>query len=475
MCECFKKLNPNGFFYEETVNTWYILNEFNIWEIDQGSSAVVRSISNLMSAALKKEFEILKDTENDIDDLYERYSIYLRYIQTTTKITGMVKYLQHLYSIKIFEKLDTINPYLFPFTNGVYDFKENKFRLPFPEEYITITCGYEYKPEKEVRDTKKKIYDLLNSMQKNSQDTDFLIKTVAQCVCMEGHLEHIYCWLGQGGNGKGVYSDLISGTFGKLFGTMSINYFNTNKLGESATSADPVMAGLKNARIVLPTEIDPTTVLKTGILKQISGKGEISCRGLYQSNFTFSPKFMFFFQSNYNPILQEASETCIRRRFYIVPFPFNFKEKPNPANPNEKQMDGTIKNKISSYEYKIAFFHLLKEHYLEIQNNPESFSQIPKNIKKATDLFHCENDPVTPFVENCIIKTDDNRDYVKSSVLFEAFIKFNKTNHKINNSAFKTAMQRCGYETVRLKGYPIYRNIKLSLEKEELDVEFLDE
>lgn len=44
----------------------------------------------------------------------------------------------------IYEKLDTINPYLFGFKNGVYDLKNKTFRLPTPEEYISCTCKYKY-------------------------------------------------------------------------------------------------------------------------------------------------------------------------------------------------------------------------------------------------------------------------------------------------------------------------------------------
>ena len=152
----------------------------------------------------------------------------------------------------------------------------------------------------------------------------------------------------------------------------------------------------------------------------------------------------------------------------------------NPIQENEKPIDGEIKNKLKDPKYKIAFFHLLLKYYNKLQEI--NTIELPTEIREQTDLYLIDNDPFGPFYDDIIEKVSNSTIYVKSSDLFNAFKKYYQGNPKMNTKEFKAALIDKGLKPTILKGYVIWRGIKineikLNETKEETinfdDVEFL--
>ena len=70
-----------------------------------------------------------------------------------------MNYVTNLFADDKFTKIaNNVNPYVFAFDNGVYDLETFTFRDPKREEYITKTCGYEYRErDKQITEKESKV------------------------------------------------------------------------------------------------------------------------------------------------------------------------------------------------------------------------------------------------------------------------------------------------------------------------------
>ena len=484
---------PDKHIYDQDQDCFYTLNEFNIWIQDSKFCDVSANINNyipnkLIIAYKKKtkwyiehEHELNKQQSSMYDFLKKTHSKNMKYLGMNKSKKGIINELMIFYQQKnIYEKLDNVNNHLFAFDNGVYDLKINEFRLPKPEELITITCGYNYENiTKEMKEDIKFLMEIIESMFSSEVVKDYSLLTIAQCLAGEGSMEKFYLWKGSGRNGKGTLRDIIMYTFGRYFDTLEIDYLNKTKQGQHANAADDIMARKKNVRLVMTTEPDSQINLKTNKLRQWSGKDPIQCRALYGKSFNYVPKFKLFIQSNYEISFEGAKGKHLTERLEVLEFSYCFVK--NPIQENEKPMDGEIKNKLKDPKYKIAFFHLLLKYYNKFQEI--NSIELPTEIREQTDLYLIDNDPFGPFYNDIIEKVSNSTIYVKSSDLFNAFKKYYQGNPKMNTKEFKATLIDKGLKPTILKGYVIWRGIKinelkLNETKEEInfdEIEFLED
>lgn len=91
---------------------------------------------------------------------------------------------------------------------------------------------------------------------------------------------------------------------------------------------------------------------------------------------------------------------------------------------------------------------------------------MPPNVKEQTELMKISNDDITPFFDAIVIKVNDTSCYVKKTDLFQAFRRFYLGDSKnVTPSDFTAGMLDKGLKLSVLKGYQIFRNVKLNEEK----------
>jgi len=183
-------LYPNKFIYDKKNKYWYTLNKYNIYEEEDKNLFTVRELINTHILSIVKNDtdqrkiecnqkiediqKQIKECKNDkkLNIILEHLTTKLesidstsykliQFICTETKKDNIIRALATLCRKKnIYEKLDTMNPYLFAFKNGVYDLKNKTFRLPTSEEYISCTCKYKYEnPKQKYVDELEKMFE----------------------------------------------------------------------------------------------------------------------------------------------------------------------------------------------------------------------------------------------------------------------------------------------------------------------------
>jgi len=486
--ELYSLVAKDRFLYDEINDEWYLINKYNIWNnvgkegyiimndmrlvmypmVEAKYGWIEEKIKelNIKIAQSKNEVELI-EMHKELEELKKKFKRYISLCKVLHTVTSKKHILTSLKgrqpATRLFEVFDTINLNLFAFNNGVYDLEKRIFRLPLPSELITTTCGYDYQDKDELNAMIEDINKIITSITLNEQDRSSLLMEIAQCLSGSGINESFYIWKGAGGNGKGVLRDLVAQSFGPYFDAMNIEYLTKSKNQSSATGADDIMAKKKNCRIVMTTEPDSDTELKVDKLKHISGGDPVQCRFLYGKSFNYIPKWKLFIQSNFEVKLQNTSGKSLIRRIRVAHFPFNFTD--NPVLPNDRPADMMIKTRIKGKLYNIAFFHILLEAYTKWIDNGKNFNY-SDTAKEHTQMLLMENDPITPFIDNYLIKTGNANDKIKQSELYEKFRKINcgETN-TINAQEFKSGMDSKGYPPKMLDGYVIYRGLQFNIEK----------
>ena len=468
----FYSLFPNNYIYDKENKEMYIINKYGIYKKDVDCLTLKLNIKTYLLNCIEIEYMKLHKNMSDEDQKtimtkkYCKARMYLRRSKTKNTIVDELKLLYA--QDKIYERLDCVNKYVIGFENGVYDIENKIFRNAKPEELITCSTGYKYsKPNQQILD---KLYKNLKDVMDEDEELDYILKSLSFGLIGDNPLEEFYIWIGSGANGKGFLGDLCRRTLGDYFDVMPIEYLCKTKHQGHANSADPVLARKKNTRLVITTEPEGGAQIRNGKLKELSGKDEVQVRDLYKSSFNFVPKFSVFIQSN-KLFEIDGTDGGIIRRLRFQTFKNKFVD--NPTRKFHKKIDRQLKNKIESDDYKIAFFHILLEKYIDFVENDNGKLKMPNRFQKETKEFIKDNDPVKEFLDmNCII-TDNAKDTVRSSELFESFVSYNNGNTKtVNRRNFKSILASKGITNKKTRKGIVFQNIKL-IEDDESEEELM--
>jgi putative DNA primase/helicase len=252
--------------------------------------------------------------------------------------------------------------------------------------------------------------------------------------------ECFYFWVGSGSNGKGILSQLLDSVLGDYYGTLDIDYFNSKDNIRSG-AANSALAACKNKRWVNISEIESSIRLKDNRVKQLSGRDKVQARNLYGNSFEYIAKFKMCFQTNERPAIDGADDAMKRRLRYIT---FRTKFVDTPVLPHERQIDRELKDRIlMDDKYKHAFFHILLKYYNKLVEEDDMKLIFPDSFQTDMNNYLQENDPVSSFIDCCLIKTGSREDRIQSSVLYEAFQKHAENNF-VTVSKFKNILEKKG-------------------------------
>ena len=324
---------------ESKTPGWYVFSNHH-WEwIGKENLRLSNIISDEIPILFEKfkilELEKIKETNN----LEEKTSLTKKYqtsyknlkhkIQNNSPKKKIIDEAKMFFCVRNFEKIKDTNNNLIGFTNGVYDLEHHIFRNGKPDDYITLTTGYEkidydYDRDNDVYDD---INNFINTIHPDIQEGDldrreYLKKTLAQSIRGLNTDEKLIIWSGEGGNGKTKLNELHSQTLGDYAGKLSSTYITNNR--KNSSDASPDIIEVRNCRYVSAQEPDSDARINNGIFKEISGLDKMTARGLFSSPITFTPQFRFVLMCNDIPQLQNPYDNGVFRRLVIIKFLVEF-------------------------------------------------------------------------------------------------------------------------------------------------------
>ncbi len=287
------------------------------------------------------------------------------------------------------------HPYYFNVENGTLDLKADvpgmvELRPHTREDYLTMLAPVAYDPAA----TAPHFTNFINQILPDPEVQAFVQRYFGYLLTGSNDEQCLAFFLGRGANGKSTLMDVIAELMGDYCKGLPVESLLHSDRGSGA-AASPDLARLPGARFVRASEPEMGARFSTSILKEVTGGERLTVRELYKDIFEYTPEFKLIIASNNKPEVR-GGDDGIWRRINLVPFDVQI---PKP------QRDPAMKAKLLAERSGILNWML--DGYRMWQDAGSLC--VPEVIRRATDDYRDDQDPVAVFIRECIIERPGHR------------------------------------------------------------------
>jgi phage/plasmid-associated DNA primase len=356
--------------------------------------------------------------------------------------------------------------WLLGFNNAVYDMEEECFREYKYDDYVSLTCGYDWRePAKEEINTVNK---LIESIMPIKEERDFFLQIL--CTALEGRcLEKFIIFNAGGRNGKGVINDLLLSALGNygLLGNNGILFEN------SKTGSNPEKANIHKKRYVVFREPPEKNKFENSIIKELTGGGTFSARTHHEKETEKELNLTMVVECNKKPLFAEEPKDAEVHRIIDIYFRSTFTTEEELYDPENYIFMANLNYKTKEFQnkHKFALLKILMDEHKKYYKKNNSTLKIPKTIKERTSAYLEMSCNIVQWFKENYLKSNNEKDYVSIKDIYKNFtesvywntlprtekLKYNKTFFVdyIQNNIFFKAYFRARYGDVRtiIKGW----------------------
>jgi phage/plasmid-associated DNA primase len=298
------------------------------------------------------------------------------------------------------------NPYIFAFTNKIFNLKTGSEIEPNKNDFISITTGYDWvEPTQTHIET---VNEIIKKIQPTKETRDFYLSILSTGL-IGIQLQYIFILTGKGGNGKSILDDLMLSATGNYGYKMPSKFLSE----ELKTGANPEANNLNNKRYVLGQEPPANKQIVCSVFKEITGGQTLNARGLYSSNCVVNLLLTLFLECNKLPNLDEVNE-AVERRLRVINFLSKFINDDNydmlllTGDTIETLTSRNIYRKNSQYTtpefrnaHRCALIKILMNYAKAFIENNNEISSLPHEVKISSSNYLKQSDPIYEwFIEN---------------------------------------------------------------------------
>jgi P4 family phage/plasmid primase-like protien len=344
--------------------------------------------------------------------------------------------------------------FLIGFDNGVFDLERMSFRPGMPDDYITLSVGYdfiEYTGDEPVFD---EINGFFEKIQCKKNVREYVFRACAAHLVGGNRENIVFFWTGTGSNGKSTAMRLLKKVFGKYFGTAPITLITRKQKG--AGSATPELASLKGVRMLSLNEPEGDENIFSSMLKQLSGEDDVSVRQLYEKCFDYTPQFMMNIICNDLPRIVSVDGGTWRRP-RVIPWESEFVEKESDVTEDYQFVkDLSVVSRMDDWVQPFMWLLITKYFPDYLKNGLRE----PKEVIEKTQGYQKDSDVYQQFIMQSLVKgkRSDKEDIKFIYKLFKEWhIESYSTTGVPNRTEFKDYLTKRGYIVKKnmLIGYKI--------------------
>ena len=289
------------------------------------------------------------------------------------------------------------NPYLFAFTNKVFDLQQDSFIPAKYNQYITMTTGWDWCSYYPV-EYKNELESIIENMLPSKAINEYYLMALSTGLFGQ-QIQKLFCATGIGGNGKSVLHGLALIALGHYCYTLPSKIL----LGEIKDGANPEVANLHKKRLVIVAEPDGKRRMKGSTVKELTGNAEINCRDLYSSNTKTILHLTLLVEANNLPKFEgDEVGRSIQRRVEVTPFNSKFYSKAeyDAKTPQERKEEQIMLGnpyyieEAFKQKYKQALILILMEHFKKFRENDYQMPETPKECKEKTKDYLASSDDI---------------------------------------------------------------------------------
>ena len=203
------------------------------------------------------------------------------------------------------------DPFLIGTPEGVVDLRTAKLRLAEAEDFITRSTAVAPRPGAHPLWSA-----FLEDATRGDQGLQRFLQQIAGYALTGDTREHALFFIyGPGGNGKGVFLNVLIGILADYATTAAMDTFTATHSDRHPTD----LAMLNGARLVTASETEEGRPWAEARIKQLTGGDPITARFMRRDFFTYLPSFKLVIIGNHKPALRNVDDAA-RRRFNIIPF-----------------------------------------------------------------------------------------------------------------------------------------------------------
>jgi putative DNA primase/helicase len=202
--------------------------------------------------------------------------------------------------------------YLLGTSGGTVDLMTGKLRAPDPADGITKVTLV---APADRADCPLWLKFLNETFGEDVEMIRFLQQWAGYCLTGDTREHALLFGIGDGGNGKGVFLNTISGIMKDYAVAATMQTFIASSQERHSTE----LAMLRGARLVTASETERGRGWAEARIKALTGGDPITCRFMRQDDFTYTPQFKLTIVGNHKPELRTV-DAATRRRYNIIPF-----------------------------------------------------------------------------------------------------------------------------------------------------------
>jgi putative DNA primase/helicase len=411
ICKYIQIIAGNKFIYKKNLNNQYKLYCYNgkYWENDDIilRNWISSELYNFLKTILIEVYWNTKDF-NIIKNKVEK----LKTISFKKELIETYKELGLKNEIQFDEKW-----WLFGFTNKVYDMEEEIFRDYRYDDYVSITCGYDWRePTEDELETVKKLIEKIMPIE---NERNLFLQIL--CTAIEGRcLEKFILFNAGGRNGKGVINDLMLCALGN-YGLLANNgiLFENSKTG-----SNPEKANIHKKRYVVFREPPEKNKFENAVIKELTGGGTFSARTHQEKETEKDLNLTMVVECNKKPLFAEEPKDAEVHRIIDIFFRSTFTTELELLD-DEKNIflaDPNLKTKNFQHKHKFALIKILIEEHKKFYKTNNSTLQIPHSIKERTSLYLEMSCTILEwFKENYTLIENDQTNIILISDIYKNF------------------------------------------------------
>ena len=227
------------------------------------------------------------------------------------------------------------NPVL-SFQNGTLEIETGKFRDFSQADYCSIIMDYDYDAEARCPEWERFIEDVTDEEPRRAENLQFIAGYTLFSDCRH---QKVFILVGNGGNGKSVYLEIIQ----KLFGDKNVTHIEPTGLAKEFERIR-----LKDSLLNIGSDINSDFSkgeIREWLLKVADGTSIQACyKGM--NHVDFIPRCKLVYACNALPTAEIING--LNRRMQFIDFPCQYVETPDPKNPKQKQRDINLVSKLNA-------------------------------------------------------------------------------------------------------------------------------
>ncbi|MFM9620821.1 phage/plasmid primase, P4 family [Streptomyces turgidiscabies] len=280
----------------------------------------VRSASQANRAVHEMTDRLLIEARSlpDDDEGRSKRIEYVRGLQGTANIRGVIEQARHLAKIETSGKTFDADPYKLLVGNGVVDLKTGELLANRREFMITKGTTVDYDPE--CGCPKWEAF-LKWAFRGDAELIDFVQRMVGEILIGHNDGQRAYFLYGPGGNGKSQLIDVIGGVVGDYY-TQALPDLLTAQAAATHTEAEANLAG---SRMVSISETRKGQILDESRFNRLSGDKIQRASHKGEKSFEFPTTFTMVMYGNIRPTIPFTEG--VRRRVKVI----HMDAKVNPA------------------------------------------------------------------------------------------------------------------------------------------------